>query len=173
MNNLLIITWVSCSWKTTLQNELIERGWEKPINFTTRQPRSDREKDEYVFIDSKTFMRKFANGDFIEHTSFNWNYYWVSRCLPHGNTVIVLDPVGRGQIMEKMARAWVDVTTIYLDIPTEVQRERLEERRMSVNDIRARQKDYKWFDKTKFCMEMSWEEDVSLTADKIEYQLNI
>jgi len=54
---------------------MLERGWKRPINFTTRKPRSEREKDEYVFIDEKTFMTKFANGDFLEHTNFNGNYY--------------------------------------------------------------------------------------------------
>jgi len=65
------------------------------------------------------------------------------------------------------------VTTIYINIPPEVQQKRLEERGCSVNELRARQKDYKWFDKTKFCIEVDWTEDVQLTADKIEYQLNI
>jgi len=170
---LLLITWVSASGKTTLQNELLERGWKRPINFTTRKPRSEREKDEYVFIDVKTFMKKFANGDFLEHTCFDGNYYWVSRYLPQGNVCIVLDPIGRAQVMEKMARAWLEVTTLYINIPTEVQRQRLEERGCSVNELRARQKDYAWFDKTKFCMDADWEEDVQLAADKIEYQLNI
>lgn len=170
---LVVITSPSAWGKTTLQNELVERGWKSAINFTTRKPRSEKEKDEYVFINKKQFFTKLANGDFLEHTEFNWNYYWASRALPAGNVVMVLDPVGRDQIMEKYARAWIEVNTVYLNISPELQLERLEERRMSVADIKARQKDFDWMCPTKFCLEMDWDRDVTEIADSLEYQLNL
>ena len=168
INNLLIITAVSCWGKTTLQNELLERWYRSPINFTTRKPRSEKEKDEYVFITKSVFMKKLANGDFLEHTVPNWEYYWTSRFLPSGDIVLVLDPVGRAQVMEKYAREGLKVTTIYLNISPELQLERLEERRMSVIDIKARQKDFDWLSPTKFCLEIDWELNVSEIADIVE-----
>ena len=66
---IILITGVSASWKSTLQQRLVD-SWEykKPINFTTRQPRSEAEKDDYVFIDKNIFLKKLANWDFFEHT---------------------------------------------------------------------------------------------------------
>lgn len=41
MERLVIVTWISGSWKSTLQeNVMREYGYTRPINFTTRKPRS-------------------------------------------------------------------------------------------------------------------------------------
>jgi hypothetical protein len=54
---------------------LIERGWSKPINYTTRKPRdinafnkidedgdfNSPELNEYVFLSEKNFFTKFKN----------------------------------------------------------------------------------------------------------------
>lgn len=168
MATVVIITSPSAWGKTWLQNELVERWFKSPINFTTRKPRSEKEKDEYVFVTKKVFMRKLANGDFLEHTEFNGNYYWVSRFLPEWNVVMVLDPTGRSQIMERYARVWLEVATIYLNISPELQLARLEERRMSVIDIKARQKDFDWMSPTKFCLEINGDAPVEEIADIVE-----
>jgi len=170
MSKLLILTWVSASGKTKAKEELVERWWKSAINFTTRKPRSDKEKDDYVFVDRKTFFKKLANGDFIEHTQFNWEEYAVSRCLPLGNVVTILDPVGRNQIMEKYTRAWIKVHTIYLNVNQEEQLRRLNDRNLSVTEIKERQLDYHWFDRTKFCLEIdnNWDEPIEEIVDYIE-----
>tara|TARA_R110000737_G_C14449145_1_gene462865 strand:- start:128 stop:334 length:207 start_codon:yes stop_codon:yes gene_type:complete len=67
---------------------------------------------------------------------------------------MVLDPVGRAQVMSEYARKDLSLNTVYLSIDKEVQLARLENRHMSVRDIEARHKDYQWFDKTKFCLEI-------------------
>jgi len=111
------------------------------------------------------------NWDFLESTETYGELYWISKYLPEGNTVAVLDPVGRNQVMEKCIRLWIPFKTIYLDISPELQRLRLEERRMSVIDIRTREKDFDWFDKTKFCLSINWDNDIKKIADEIERQL--
>lgn len=166
--SLLIISSPSAWGKTTLKDELVRRWWKSALSFTTRKPRSEREKDEYVFLTKRQFFDKLENWDFLEHTQFNWENYGVSKTLPEGNVVIVLDPVGRNQVMEQYARTGERLHTLYLDISPELQLERLEERRMSVIDIKARQKDFDWMSPTKFCMEMDWDEDVALIADEVE-----
>jgi len=175
MRSLLIITSPSAWGKTTLKNELVEnRGWKSAINFTTRQPRSEREKDDYVFIDKETFFKKLRNGDFLEHTSYQGEEYAVSRFLPKGNVVMVLDPIGRNQVMSKWAAEGLKVNTVYLEISPEEQRRRLEARVwVSVNDIRGRQKDFRWFDRTKFCLEIDWTRSVIDIADIVEDSLSI
>lgn len=168
MDRLLIITWVSASGKTTLKDELVDRWWKSALNFTTRQPRMDKELDDYVFIDKETFFWKLEQWHFIEHTEFNWEHYAVSAFLPKGNVVTVLDPVGRNQIMEKFSRDWEEVNTVYIDIPPIVQKDRLEERRVSNLELRQRQADYNWFDRTKFCLELDGTLEVDKLADYVE-----
>jgi guanylate kinase len=61
---------VSASGKTTLQEELLKRDWNRPYNFTTRKPRSEEELDEYVFITKEQFFEKMEKGDFLENTNY-------------------------------------------------------------------------------------------------------
>ena len=154
---LLIITSPSGWGKTTLKNALLEQWWNDTLNFTTREPRSEREKDEYVFVTKDVFMKKFANWDFLETTEFNWELYWASKYLPEWNVVTILDPVGRNQIMEKFARDGKKVVTVYLNIWEEEQYRRLVERGSSIDEINTRQKDLDWMSPTKFCYVINWE----------------
>ena len=43
----------------------------RPIQYTTRQPRDDKELDIYVFLTQDQFFIKLANGDFAEFTEYN------------------------------------------------------------------------------------------------------
>ena len=131
---IIILTWVSASWKTSIQNELLNRWWKRPINFSTRKPRSDNaydvdwdldfnsdELNEYVFIDRNTFSIKMINWDFVEITQYWGNFYGVSETflqdgspLKKENICIILDPIGRSQLMERLIREGVPFETYYI-----------------------------------------------------------
>ncbi len=166
--NLLIITSPSAWWKTTLQNELVKRGWKTPTNFTTRKPRSEKEKDEYVFITKKQFFEKLENGDFLEHTEYNNHFYAAGKHLPEGNVVLVADPVWRDMVMQMWARGWMNVKTVYINIDEETQLQRLEDRRTSVLDIKARQKDFNYMSPTSFCLEVEGTDNIEDIANEVE-----
>ena len=123
MKTLVILTWPSWSGKTTLQQELLNRWWSRPLNFTTRKPRTkerienlsssppwedflSEELDEYIFLTEWQYMKKLINWDFLEHTNWYGNWYWMSKFLPEWDVIAILDPVGRAQVMEKAARIW-------------------------------------------------------------------
>ena len=173
--NLVIITWISASWKTTVQQELEWRGWLKPINFTTREPRSDRELDEYVFLSREQFFKKLKNDDFLETTSYNWNNYWISKHIfkdddSQEDMCVVLDPIWRATVLEKVVR-WeleCNLTTVYLDCSKDLQRKRLEERWDSVLEIRNRTKDSEWFHSIPWDLILISDFTVEEIADKIE-----
>ncbi len=160
MKNLVIITWVSWCWKTTLQNEMLKQWWRRPINFSTRKPRdvnsestddewdfSSPELNEYVFLSENDYFTKLKNWDFLEHTNYNWNWYWISKYLPEWNICVILDPVWREQVLEKISRENPDINVVcvYLDIIPQVQEERLINRWDVINDIEKRKKDFNWF----------------------------
>lgn len=194
--SIIIITGVSWSGKTTLQNELIERWWKKPINFTTRKPRDEvtikelrefridyenwwsnddkeydftsQELDEYVFIDRDTFFIKLRNWDFLEHTSSYGNHYGISKYLPSGKVVLVLDPIGRAQVMEFFSRIWLSAQTYYLEISQEVQAQRVSTRQLWEKDVIERARDYNWFYPTNKCKRINGCLDVKEIADFVE-----
>lgn len=170
MNKLVIITWVSWSWKTTLQDEMLNRGWKRPINFTTREPRWEHELDEYVFLTEEQFFFKMKEWDFLEHTNYNWTWYWVGKHLPEWNVCIVLDPVWRSQVLEKVAREWLkyEVETIYIDISEDIQELRLKNRWDLEDQIERRKSDFKWFAPTSKCKVVDWLIHPSILADNIE-----
>lgn len=173
MNNLLIITGISASGKTTLQDELLNRWWKKPQNFTTRKPRSDNELDEYVFLDKDKYFIKMRNWDFMEHTNYNGNWYAISKYLPEWNICIVLDPVGREQVLEKVAREWLDynITCVYLDINKWLQEQRLTNRWDSPEQKRMRKTDLQWFSPSLSSKVYSGVNDVNKLADEIECEI--
>lgn len=152
MNKLLIITWVSTSGKTSLQSLLLENWWNKPINFTTRQPRSDAELDEYVFLDKQKFLIKYSNWDFLENTNYWDNFYWISKYFPNWNICIILDPVWRAQIEQKIAN-WelsnYKTSFVFLECSPEEQLKRLKERWSNEEEINKRKKDFTYFNPTR------------------------
>ena len=181
---IVIITWVSASWKTTLQNELLNRWWARPINFSTRNARTNNaysidedwdynsdELSEYVFLDKKTFAKKLINWDFIESTQYWGNLYWVSGhsfLEWYGNLCVILDPVWRAQVMEALNRIWIEYETYYIYIDEETQIERLRKRWDSSEEISKRKRDFNWFHPTNKCVRLNGKLDAKTLADIIE-----
>lgn len=167
-NNIVLLTGDSASWKTTLLEVLYERGWKRVINFTTRKPRSDEELDDYVFITKDQFETKLKNGDFLENVEYNWNYYAISKFIPEWDIAIIVEPNWRKQIMEahkEWKLAW-KLTTYFLSVDKELQRERLTRRWDDPVDIEKRMKDN--FKPTETCIILNWAEDTKLLATLIE-----
>jgi len=185
MKRIILIVWVWASWKTTLQDELLSRWWNRPVNFTTRPPRSDDvdeldndwdytsvERDEYVFIKKKTFITKFINWDFIETTT-PWNrMYGISKYMPKGNVVIVVDPVGRDQILEHFSHKGIDVETYFMSCSKDLQEDRLINRGDDERMIAEKKRDFKWILPTAKCTIISGKKDPSDLADVIEKKWN-
>jgi guanylate kinase len=177
---IVLITWVSGSWKTTLQNRLLELWWVRPINFTTRKPRdtnidrvddewdySSKELQEYVFLDYDTYFKKLRSWDFIEHTHYNWNWYGIWWCMPKNkNVCIVVDPIGREQLVRDLTLSWHKVETYFISIDRETQLNRLIERGDDAKAINARKKDFEWFYPSKSCTILDW-------LDSIEHNLKL
>lgn len=168
-NKLLIITWVSASGKTTLQNELMKQGWKKPNNFTTRKPRSEKEVDEYIFLNKERYMYLLEYWAFLEFTNGYWNWYAISATLPDNDICIVLDPNWREQVLQKMARIEhnYDIKCVYLDIDETLQEKRLTKRWDSKENIAIRKNDFKFFSPSSKSTILDWWENTNILTDKI------
>ncbi len=148
MGKVVLITWVSGSWKTTLVEQLRkELWWEKPINFTTRSPRNDDELDDYVFLTKAQFATKLENGDFAEFTNYNGNNYWISSCLSkEKNYLIILEPIGRTMMEKWLKEHEFNYIKLYIDVTEENIIKRLSGGREEEEDfIKERLKDFSFF----------------------------
>ena len=169
VNKIVLLTGVSWSGKTTLQEELIHRGWASPQHFTTRKPRGDEELDDYVFLTREQFLTKLGNWDFLEHMEFNWAWYSISKFLPKmKNVVIIVDPEGRQQLTKKFKREWVEYKSYYLDIDKQTQTERLAKRGDEEETKKERSNDFDLFFPSPKCKILDWSLDATHLADIIE-----
>ena len=144
----LILSGVSSSGKTSVANIL--KGvydFQQPTQFTTRPKRTDAELDEYVFLDEETYFKKLGNGDFANFQRYNGNFYAISKYFPEGNSVIIVDNVGKLQLTSFLKELEsVEVKSVFLEIPQSLLITRLTEfRRSTVNEIRERVKDFDKF----------------------------
>lgn len=183
---LVLITAVWGAWKTTLLNELIRKyGWQTPVNFTTRKPRTEdvhyidgegdyysRETEEYVFLSKENFLKKLGNGDLLEMTMPNDTFYWVSRFLPYWDVAIVVDPVGRAQIMQYFVSRWYTIETYFIECSEKLQEERLVARGDNDKSIIAKKLDFSRFSPTNKCIRLSGKKSPSELADVIQNRWN-
>lgn len=147
-NTVCLITGPSASGKTTLQKDLVNMGWGKPVNFTTREPRSDDELDEYVFIDASTFAQKAVMGDFSEMTQYDGNLYAMTSHFDEDKKLaIIVDPIGKTALEAFFTKQGRKYFTVWIDCGEETRLKRLMERGASVRSIKSRMADAEWMGK--------------------------
>lgn len=171
---LVVITWVSGSGKTTIQDKMISSWeWSRPNNVTTRKPRDENifnsldwdwdyssdESNEYIFFDKIKFEAFNDRWYFLETTNYWWNRYWILNALPKGNIVVIVDPIGRAEILRKKA-IWeleeYSIECFYIEIPRELQLERLTNRWDNPNEIKKRTTDFGWFKPQQWDIIINW-----------------
>lgn len=172
-NFLLIVTWVSGSWKTTLVNELVSaHGFAQPLQFTTRLPRWDKEMDEYIFLSKEVFSKKLENWDFCENVIY-WNdYYALTSFMDFSKpNVVIVDPVWKAQVQKHCKINWIRCVTLYLDIDEDIMEHRLWMYRGStVSEIEKRKKDFLYFSQEWYDYVVDWRDT---SANVLRHVLNI
>ncbi len=87
---LAVVSGPAGSGKTTLVQKLIrlnpDGNVRRAITATTRKPRpGERDGEDYHFLSEDEFLRMIEEGDFLEYTKFNNNYYGTPRKLLEEN----------------------------------------------------------------------------------------
>ena len=93
---MIILIGESGSGKTTILNKLVELGYEKAINYTTRKPRKNEENTkEYKFITKEEFDKMWNNGELLQRAEFNGEYYGISTnsLKENGVCISIVDSV--------------------------------------------------------------------------------
>ena len=97
---LIVIVGESGSGKTTIQNEMLKRGYRRIVTTTTRKRRRNEPEDAYHFVSREEFGRMQEAGELVESAVYNGNGYGtpageIADALEPGmRSVIVLTPDG-------------------------------------------------------------------------------
>lgn len=167
----VIITWPSWSGKTTLLRNLLVKyptKYSKPLQYTTRKPRNDREYDDYVFLTREQFMKKLTNWDFIEYIEYNKELYAIWKYFDANlSNIFIAEPVGREALQKYFKLNKVPYLSFYLEIDEKEMRYRLEERRDTVQTIEERVKDLEYFYPSPNCKLIDATEREEVLVNKI------
>ena len=145
----VIITWPSWSGKTTLLRNLMVKypaSFAKPIQYTTRKARHEKEFDDYVFLSRDQFMKKLTNWDFIEYIEYNKELYAIGKYFDKNiSNVFIVEPVWREAIQKYFKVNKIPYVSFFLEFDEKEMRYRLEERREAIKTIEERVKDLDYF----------------------------
>ena len=109
-----VIVGKTASGKTTVLNELVKKGYERIITYTTRPPRKgEKQKKTYNFISEEEFLKKIQDGFFAEYEYFDtaegrWYYGSATNDYTDGK-IVILTPTGLSKIKQLY-----DTFSIYL-----------------------------------------------------------
>ena len=133
---LVILSGVSGAGKDTIKKELIKRmsNVESLPSYTSRPKREgDVEGGTYHFVTKKEFEEMIANNEFYEFDIHHDNYYGTSRKLLNekiqkGKIIVKDIDVNGTENLVKLLGNDTKIITIFLRVPKEVLRKRLENR---------------------------------------------
>jgi|SRR5579862_172381 len=139
-----IISAPSGSGKSTLVNELLKLvpNLEFSISYTTRALRgSERNGKQYHFVTREQFEQMIRDGEFLEHASFDGNYYGTARSFlkeagQKGHDLLLdVDVQGAEQIKQNLTDA---VSIFVLPPDRETLEWRLRNRSEDAEDVISR-----------------------------------
>ena len=145
---LVLLSGVSGAGKDTVKQELIKRNKnvESLPSYTDRAPRNnDIPGVTYNFVTTQEFERMIEQGELYEYSKHHEHYYGTSKKLLNekinNGTIIVKDIEVNGvENLLKILKNDLEIVTIFLKVPKEELRRRLENRvdKPSKKDIELR-----------------------------------
>lgn len=121
---MLVLIGPSASGKTEVAKILISKyGMKRLVTYTTRRKRvGEIDGRDYHFVTVPEFLTLRDEGEFVETTFYNGNYYGSRKKDVAFDKVVILDPNGLKCYSENLKDK---ITAIYLEAPKEVRRERM------------------------------------------------
>jgi guanylate kinase len=144
----IILVGKAASGKDHLRQILEGRGFKYGVSYTTRPPRiGEVDGRDYYFIEESEFQDLIEQNFFYENVSFNgWSYGTSKEQWNETDDVFIMTPSGVSKLKPADRK---HSFIIYIDIPVEIRRERLQMRNDN-NDaidrrIEADENDFKHF----------------------------
>jgi guanylate kinase len=133
----IVICGKAAAGKDHLRKVLEGRGFNYAVSYTTRPPRAEEiDGRDYYFLSEKEFQDLIEKGFFQEHVEFNgWKYGTSVDQWYETGDVFIMTP----KAIESIHPADRKTTfIIYIDIPIEVRRMRLQNRHMPGDSLDRR-----------------------------------
>ncbi len=144
---MLVMVGASASGKTEIAKLIIRHaGFKKMVTYTTR-PMRKGEKDgvDYHFLSVKEFLKRRAEGFFVETSEYNGHYYGTSFDSVAHDRVLIVDPSGANTLY---ARLGGKAVFFLLETPKSIRAERMFARGDTLEDIEKRlERDDLYFDR--------------------------
>ena len=150
--HIYFIMWVSGSGKSTLIKWLKNSNLDLfiPLSYKTRKPRHfEKNHVDAHFISVEEFKKSIENNEFLEYAIVHWkDYYWtkfsdvIDEWVNKGKIVVKeLDVLGLKRLMKDHPEFRKFYTTIFLNIPVEKLRERINKRweEITEEELKARE----------------------------------
>lgn len=134
---LVILSGVAGAGKDTIKREIIQRmeGTTTIPSYTDRPPRvGDRpEGEQYIYVSKEQFEDMVKNDELYEYSVHHNHYYGTSKKLLNekiqdGDVIIKDIDVNGTEDLVKIFKDDIKVITIFLKVPKEVLKQRLESR---------------------------------------------
>ena len=151
---LVLLSGVSGAGKDTIKNELIKRmeNVTSIPSYTDRKPREGEKNGEiYNFISTEEFEKKIEEDEFYEYSVHHEHYYGTSRKilndkLKEGKIIVKDIDVNGTENLINLLKDHVKIISIFLRVPKEELRKRLENRSKKQNlkeiELRLNRFDY-------------------------------
>lgn len=145
---LVILMGKSGSGKSSVGQELVDRGYRKIITTTTRPPRyGEVNAKDYTFVDDETFEKFKANGYFVETREYEttegvWKYGSAVKSFENvtNKEVVILTPDAIPDVVPILRKNNKAYVVVYLKADDNVLRKRLYERGDASEEIERRLK---------------------------------
>ena len=123
----IVLVGASGVGKSTIENELNNRGYKKIISYTTRQPRiGEVNGKDYYFISNETFYEMLNDGLFAEHEKYSQNRHYGTLVSDYADTsekkVVVLTPGGLRQLLKKVPKNQFYTVLVQANLGTRIKR---------------------------------------------------
>ena len=149
--NKYIIVGAGASGKDWLIKKMEEIGYKPMKQYTTREKRENETGDEYHFVSETVFKEMEKEGRFISVNFYRIGWYGVSYDELVNSDTAILSPANVKDVFTMFPELRERFIIIYLDIPEEVRRQRLNNRYKNKvgddNEVRLKNdaKDFKDF----------------------------
>jgi len=133
----IILCGKAASGKDHLRKILEGRGFKYGVSYTTRPPRpGEVDGKDYYFLEEAEFKALIEQNFFYEHVTFNGWYYGTSKEQWFTtDDVFIMTPSGIGKLHAADRK---QSFIIFIDIPTDIRRQRLQQRNDNNDSIERR-----------------------------------
>lgn len=140
MQKIAAFLWAWWSGKST--HATYARGvfWlEKPINYTTREKRNEKDID-YIHITVPQFHEKLLQWELFNAINFDGNFYWFdnNHITQMPQAILCVTPQALDYIREYVKKTKSQLLTAFFDAPEEELRKRILKRWVSLEETNKR-----------------------------------